>query len=131
MGINADHVQLTLDMEPGLAERYGSLKEAVAAGVYRQGLKRVAGKLYVYPGNLSVMLSGDGQRHFDLDLLEQYIEAFDDLTPVYYLVARFCGDRLADQSDALGRVQALLEELPGLLAHAGVNAGGKGKRKGR
>ncbi|NLF02689.1 MAG: hypothetical protein GX601_17115, partial [Anaerolineales bacterium] len=125
MGINADHVQLTLDMEPGLAERYGSLKEAVAAGVYRNGLKRVAGKLYVYPGNLSVMLSDDGQRHFDLDLLEQYIEAFDDLTPIYYLVARFCGDRFADQSDALSRVQSLLEELPGLLANAGV----KGKKR--
>lgn len=71
MVIEQDHVQLTLDMDPGLAERYSSLKECVAAGVYRHGLKRAASKLFVYPGNLSVMLSGDGQRHFDLDLLEQ------------------------------------------------------------
>jgi hypothetical protein len=126
MGINADHVQLTLDMEPGLKERYGSLKEVVAAGVYRAGLKRVASKLYVYPGNLSVMLSDDGQRHFDVDLLEQYIEAFDDLTPIYYLVAKYCGDRFADRDDALTRVQSLLEELPGLLASAGVKAKKKG-----
>lgn len=128
MGISADQVQLTLDMEPGLAERYGSLKECLAAGVYRHGLKRVAGKLYVYPGNLSVMLSGDGQRHLDVDLLEQYIDEFDDLTPIYYLVAKYCGDRFADRDDALQRVQSLLEELPSLLANAGVKSS---KKKGR
>lgn len=127
MAINSDHVQMTLDMEPGLVERYGSLKEVVAAGVYRQGLKRVAGKLFVYPGNLSVMLSDDGQRHFDIDLLEQYVEAFDDVTPILYLVAKYCGDRMADQSDALQRVQSLLEQLPGLLDAAGVKA----KKKAR
>lgn len=127
MGINSDHVQLTLGMEPGLSERYGSLKEVAAAGVYRHGLKRVAGKLYVYPGNLSVMLANDGQRHFDVDMLEQYIAEFGDLTPIYYLVAKYCGDRFADREDALSRVEALLEELPGLLAHAGV----KVKKKGR
>ena len=127
MGINADHIQLTLDMEPGLTERYSSLKEVIAAGVYRQGLKRVAGKLYVYPGNLSVMLADDGQRHFDVTLLEQYISEFDDVTPILYLAAKFCGDRFADRDDALGRVQSLLEELPGLLASAGVKA----KKKGR
>lgn len=124
-----DPIQLTLGIEPGLCDRYGSLKEAVAAGVYRQGLKRVAGRLFVHPGNLSVMLSGDGQRHFDLDLLEQYIEDFGDLTPIYYLVAKYCGDQGADRDDALGRVQALLEELPGLLASAGVK--GKDKRRVR
>lgn len=127
MTISADHFQLTLDMEPGLTERYSSLKEVIAAGVYRHGLKRVAGKLYVYPGNLSVMLSDDGQRHFDVDLLEQYIESFDDLSPIYYLIAKFCGDRLADRDDAMRRVQSLLEELPGLLANAGV----KSKKKSR
>lgn len=127
MGINAEQIQLTLDMEPGLPDRYGSLKEVVAAGVYRNGLKRAAGKLYQYPGNLSVMLAGDGQRHFDLDLLEQYIEAFDDLTPIYYLVAKYCGDVAANRDDALSRVQSLLAELPDLLDRAGV----KSKRKGR
>jgi hypothetical protein len=62
MVIKTSPQQMTLEMEPGLTERYGSLKEVVAAGVYRQGLKKMAGRLYQYPGNLSVMLSGDGQR---------------------------------------------------------------------
>ena len=123
--------QMTLEFDPGLVERYGSLVECVAAGVYRHGLKRAASKLFVYPGNLSVMLSGDGQRHFDLDLLEQYIEAFDDVAPILYLVAKYCGDRMADQSDALQRVQSLLEQLPGLLDAAGVKSSGKGKRGSR
>lgn len=34
--------QLTLSFEPGLSDRYGSLRECVATGVYQRGLKRVA-----------------------------------------------------------------------------------------
>lgn len=127
MVINAEPVQMSLDIEPGLTDRYSSLKEVVAAGVYRAGLKRMAGKLYQYPGNLSVMLSGDGQRHFDVDLLEQYIESSGDLTPIHYLLAKYCGDQTANRDDALSRVQDLLEDLPGLLTAAGV----KLKKKGR
>lgn len=113
-------VQLSLDLDTGLTERYRSVKEVVAAGVYRRGLKRVAADLDVAPGNLSVMLSGDGQRHLDVSLLERYIEVTGDLTPVHYLVARFCGDRSAARDEALERVQALLRELPELLARAGI-----------
>ncbi len=108
-----------------------TLKNVVADGIYARGFIGMAGALGMKPGVLGDMLRQDGFRKFDLDLLERYIELTGDKTPVYYLVARFCGDRLADQSDALSRVQSLLEELPGLLANAGVNAGGKGKRKGR
>lgn len=98
----------------------------VAAGVYRRGLKRVAGDLDVAPGNLSVQLSGDGQRHFDVDLLERYIETSGDLTPIYYLVSKYCGDRSAARDEALERVEFLLNELPGLLSRVGV-----AKKRGR
>jgi hypothetical protein len=114
-------VQMTLDLDTGLTDRFRSVKEVVAAGVYRRGLKRVAGDLDVAPGNLSVQLSGDGQRHFDCDLLERYIETSGDLTPIYYLVAKHCGDRSAARDEALERVQAMLSELPTLLASAGMN----------
>lgn len=120
MTISDSHTQLTLDLDPGLTDRFRSAKEAVAAGVYRRGLKRVAGDLDVAPGNLSVMLSGDGQRHFDLDLLERYVESTGDLTPIYFLVSKHCGDRSATRDDALDRVQAMLAEMPGLLAAAGA-----------
>lgn len=119
-------VQMTLDLDSGLTERFRGVKEVIAAGVYRRGLKRVAGDLDVAPGNLSVQLSGDGQRHFDVDLLERYIETSGDLTPIYYLVSKYCGDRSAARDEALERVEFLLNELPGLLSRVGA-----AKKRGR
>jgi hypothetical protein len=34
--------QLTLDLEPGLLDRYRSLRDVMAAAVYARGLKRMA-----------------------------------------------------------------------------------------
>ena len=87
--INPAKEQLTLNFEPGLAERYGSLRECVATGVYQRGLKRIAIDLDSAPSNLSVQLSEDASRHFSVDSLEKYIEKTGDTTPVMYLVERF------------------------------------------
>ncbi len=127
MNINDSQIQMTLDLDTHLTERFRSAKEAMAAGVYRRGLKRCAADLDVAPGNLSVMLSGDGQRHLDVDLLERYVEQTGDRTPIYYLVAKHCGDSSAARDEAVERVQAMLAELPQLLASVGA----KGKRGGR
>jgi len=121
MNLTDSQIQMTLDLDTGLTDRYRSVKEVLAAGVYRRGLKRSAGDLDVAPGNLGVMLSGDGQRHLDVDLLERYIQATGDKTPIYFLVAKYCGDQSAARDEALERVQSLLSELPTLLASAGVN----------
>lgn len=122
MGINDSQIQLTLDLDSDLTHRFRSVKECMAAGVYRTGLKRVAAELDLAPGNLSVALSGDGQRHLDVDLLETYIEKTGDRTPIYFLVAKYCGDTSAARDDAIDRVQSLLSELPSLLANAGINS---------
>lgn len=122
MGINDSQIQMTLDLDSDLLTRYRSVKEVVAAGAYRRGLKRIAGDLDLAPGNLSVALSGDGQRHFDTDWLETYIEKTGDKTPIYYLVAKYCGDTSASRDEAIERVQSLLGELPALLANAGINS---------
>ena len=127
MNINDSQIQMTLDLDTHLTERFRSAKEAMAAGVYRRGLKRCAADLDVAPGNLSVMLSGDGQRHLDVDLLERYVETTGDRTPIYYLVAKHCGDSSAARDEAVERVQAMLAELPQLLASVGAKA----KRGGR
>lgn len=87
--INQAKEQLTLNFEPGLADRYGSLRECVATGVYQRGLKRIAIDLDSAPSNLSVQLSEDASRHFSVDSLEKYIEKTGDTTPVMYLVERF------------------------------------------
>tara|TARA_R110002049_G_scaffold73666_22_gene190301 strand:+ start:275 stop:661 length:387 start_codon:yes stop_codon:yes gene_type:complete len=121
MNLSDSQIQMTLDLDTGLTDRFRSVKEVLAAGIYRRGLKRCAGDLDVAPGNLSVMLSGDGQRHLDVDLLERYIEQTGDRTPIYYLVAKHCGDQNAARDEALERVQGLLAELPSLLANVGVN----------
>lgn len=127
MNISDSQIQMTLDLDTQLTERFRSAKEAMAAGVYRRGLKRCAADLDVAPGNLSVMLSGDGQRHLDVDLLERYVEQTGDRTPIYYLVAKHCGDSSAARDEAVERVQAMPADLPQLLASVGA----KGKRGGR
>lgn len=112
--------QLTLNFEPGLVERYGSLRECVATGVYQKGLKRVAIDLDQAPSNLSVQLSEDSSRHFSVDSLERYIEKTGDKTPVLYLVERFLAPELQNkgikQVEAMkAQLQAMLQQLDGVV----------------
>lgn len=101
--------QLTLSFEPGISRKYQSLLECIAAGVYRVGLQRVAGKLDAAPSNLSAALSGSQGRHFGVDQLETYIKQFNDLDPVYYLIDKFLTDgRVRDKAQALAEVNELL-----------------------
>ena len=120
MSIDDSQIQMTLDLDSHLLSHNRSVKEVIACGVYRHGLKRMAADLDQAPGNLSVMLSGDGQRHFDVDLLELYVQKTGDLSPIHYLVAKYCGDRNATRDDALEKMQQVLSELPALLSAAGV-----------
>lgn len=120
MSIDSSQIQMTLDLDSHLLSNNRSVKEVIACGVYRNGLKRTAAELDQSPGNLSVMLSGDGQRHFDVDLLELYVQKTGDLSPIHYLVAKYCGDRNATRDDALEKMQQVLSELPALLSAAGV-----------
>lgn len=112
--------QLTLSFEPGLSDRYGSLRECVATGVYQRGLKRVAIDLDQAPSNLSVQLSDDPSRHFSVDNLGRYIERTKDLTPVYYLVEKFIKPRDGRQEAALAQLPALAEQLQAMLKQAGM-----------
>ena len=112
--------QLTLSFEPGLSDRYGSLRECVATGVYQRGLKRVAIDLDQAPSNLSVQLSDDPSRNFSVDNLERYIEHTNDLTPVYYLVEKFIKPRDGRQEAALAQLPALAEQLQAMLKQAGM-----------
>lgn len=128
MAIVDSQWQMTLDLDASLTERYRSVKEAVAAGAYRRGLKRTAADLDIAPGNLSVQLSGDGQRHFDTDTMERYIEITGDKTPIYFLVAKYCGDQSASRDEAIERMHSLLGELPTLLASVGIKGA---MRRGR
>lgn len=118
--INGKTNQLTLDFEAGLTERYSSLRECIATGVYQRGLGKVAIDLDHAPGNLSVQLSGDPTRHFSVDSLETYMEKSGDKTPIFYLVEKFLSDRCAKKDAAQEQVLSLLAQLQPLMKQAGL-----------
>jgi hypothetical protein len=120
--INKGENQLVLDFEPGLSERYGSARDCVATGVYQRGLKRIAIELDMAPSNLSVQLSDDPSRHFSLDSFERYIEKTGDLTPLYFLIEKFLGDKRNTKQAAVEQIQALGPQLVALLRQAGIEA---------
>lgn len=111
---------MTLELDASLTTTHRNLRECVAQGIYRRGLKAVASDLDLSPGNLSVALSDDPQRKFSVDELEAYIRCTGDKTPVYYLVAKYLSDEAAARDHALGQVSELLLNLPALLAAAGL-----------
>lgn len=117
--------QLTLAFDEGLLGAHRSLRDCVAAGVYRRGLKCVAMDLDLSPGNLSVALSDDPHRKFGVDELERYIQTTGDKSPIHYLVAKYLGDEGAARDQALAE---LLAELPKMLAAAGLPTAPKARR---
>lgn len=101
--------QLSLNFEPGMAQRYRDLRECFAACVYGRGLGRVAAALDVAPSNLSAALSGD--RHLDVALVERYMSHFGDTTPAMFLAARWLQDADTLQKQAMAAIPGLVAEL--------------------
>lgn len=128
MNIEATPRQLTLEYEPGLLDRFSCLRDSVAAGVYQRGLKRVAGDLDMAPGNLSVALGDDGVRHFSIDALERYIQTQNDLTPIYYLIARYMGNQAQAEAATMKRLESLLSEVATLVGQATPKSAKGGRR---
>lgn len=118
--------QLSLTFEQGLAQRYETLRECLATQVYQRGPGRVAGKLDLAPSKLTEKLAGirsDGkQSGITLDQLEKYIETTGDHTPIFYLVDKYLRDPQMQQQEAMARIAAIAEQLPALLAKAGLQA---------
>lgn len=115
-----DAHQLSLSFEPGLAERYGSLRECVATGVYQRGLKRIAIDLDMAPSNLSVQLSEDPSRHFSVGSLETYIDKTGDTTPIYFLIAKYLSSERKPEIEAMAEIGPALAQLVPLLKKAGL-----------
>jgi hypothetical protein len=120
---------MTLDLDGSLVTTHRSLRDCVAQGVYKRGLKTVAADLDLSPGNLSVALSDDPHRKFSVDDPERYIQTTGDKQPVYWLVAKYLGDEGSARDHALAQVLEQLQALPSMLAAAGV--AGQGAKRGR
>jgi hypothetical protein len=117
-----DSAQVALNFEPGLAQRYPSLRECIATGVYQRGLSNVVPSINKAPGNLSVELSEDPARNFSVDSLEAYIQKFGDLTPIYYLVDKYIAERAPEvnNSAALAQLPEALAQVLALAKQAGL-----------
>lgn len=115
-----DTAQMTLSFEPGLKDRFPSLRECIATGIYQRGLSNVAPSLNKAPGNLSVELSDDPTRKFGVDSLEEYIAKFGDMTPIYYLVEKYLGQPDAAKDSAMAEIAAVAAQLQRLMKQAGV-----------
>lgn len=117
--------QLSLQLEPGLARKFRSLRRATAQVVYQHGLDRCAIAADESPGNFSKSL-GDREkgdttaRRFDLDALEAVLDETGDYTPIYYLVDKYLHDDKAKKDQAVQALGAMLPELQKLLKQAGV-----------
>ena len=109
-------LQLTLDLEPGMLDRYRNVREVVASGIYQRGLKRVAMDMDVAPGNLSCMLNDESQRKLGTDDLERYIQVSGDLEPIRYLIARYMGDQATAEASTMKRIEELLGAATAALA---------------
>lgn len=124
--------QLSLSLDPGLEHRHPSLRDCVASQVYQRGLVTVAGKLDLSPSKLTEKLagmdSGGNKRGLSVDELEDYIAKYGDVTPILYLAAKYCRDPRVQQAEALARLAELANNLPGLLAAAGLNKAGAKSR---
>jgi hypothetical protein len=110
--------QLTLNFEPGLTDRYPSLRDCVASSVYRYGLTNAAIDLDKAPGNLSVELSADPSRKFSVDSFEVYLEKSRDFTAIYYLVEKFLKDKSGEPD--MAEVMAMFKQMAPALKRAGV-----------
>lgn len=118
--INPQPKQLILKLDPTLTQRYRCVRDVVAQGVYKRGLKQTAADLDMAPGNLSVALSDDPVRKFGVDEFEEYLIKTVDRTPIYYLIERFLGDQASVRDEAIEQIRAVFAELPQMLSAAGL-----------
>lgn len=129
--------QLTLNFEPALTDRFGSLRECIAhrVNVQSKPAKTIAADMDLSPSSLSRKLNpGEGDTaRFNLDDLDRYCQSTGDVLAVCeYLLARFAPDSAAErQARAQERVIELLQGLPSLLAAAGLQQAPASGRPGK
>lgn len=116
--------QFELDFEGGLATRFRSLLECVDDCINRSPHQKkvIAADLDLSPSALSRRLSphpeGSSEPRFSVELLERYIERFEDLTPVYYLVEKFCQKPEDKKRQAIAQLANMMPMLEKLIKEA-------------
>jgi DNA-binding transcriptional ArsR family regulator len=112
--------QLTLNFEPALPERFGTLREFLAHRVQVQAkpAKSIAMDMDMSPSTLSRKLApGDGDtQRFNVDDLERYIDSTGDTACIEYLAAKYLESNEARRLRMLSRAEQMLPELARLLS---------------
>jgi len=120
--VSSSH-QMSIDFEPGMAERHQSALDCVreCAYTHKHPLKTLAADMDMSQSELSRKLAHnpDDPRRFTLDDLERFIEATGDVTPVYYLVEKYIEDADLRQRRALSELANLAPQLAALIKQAG------------
>lgn len=110
--------QMTLNFEPGLSDQHESLKEFMRDEALPElwrtqkiPKKYVAADMELRPSELTRKLSDNpnDKRNFTTDDLEKYLERFNDLSPIFYLLDKYA----KDTDDEIARLEAKLAQLKG------------------
>ena len=111
--------QFELDFDGGLIDRFPEFKECIGASVSGCGrqLKAVAGDLDMSPSELSRKLAHNPNDpvHFPAHRLPDLIAATGDLSPVCWLIEKFCDDADSKKRKSIDRLAKLLPEIEKLV----------------
>lgn len=111
--------QLSLNLDPDLADDYSSLRAFIAHQVEQQKrpAKSIAGDMDMAPSTLSRKLTAglksddkDTQR-FNCDDLELYMQVTGDTSPIEYLAAKYLHSDMHRQARLTARAEKLAQEL--------------------
>ena len=119
--VSSSH-QMSIDFEPGLAERHQSALDCVreCAYTHKHPLKTLAADMDMSQSELSRKLAHnpDDPRRFTLDDLEKFLAATGDMTPIYYLVEKYLENSDLRQRRALAELVKLAPQLAALIKQA-------------
>lgn len=117
-------VQLSLDFEPGLLQRYPRWEDTFVTAVYssKVGLNGVAAAADQSPSELSKRLawrrdSSKGEEPRPLrscDILD-VLDETEDFTPIYWLIERYLKDPEVKRQEAIAKLSVIVPQLEALI----------------
>jgi hypothetical protein len=116
--------QFELDFEGGLSSRHSSLLACLDDCISRSPHQKkvIASELDLSPSALSRRLTpqpkGSSEPRFSVELFEEYIEKYEDLTPIYYLVEKFCQKPEDKKRQAISQLASMMPMLEKLIKDA-------------
>ena len=127
-------MQLTLQLQPGVTQRFRTLREVShwCALNHRGGVAAIAASVDMSPSALARKLAGnadDPHRTLDIDDWVRTIEATGDYTPVFWLIEKFLPSDEQKRQAAVDQLSNLMPQIAALLAEAGVSQAKAGGRR--